>query len=346
MPLPVKKIFFLINFILINCYFFSYAQNISLDNHSNFINKENKKIILRISHSGDINSIEHKSIEQFKLSVEKLSNHQMEVKVFAKSQLYNANEEMEALQVGISELAILNFDTIIKSGIKEYELLKLPYLFTDLNKAHYLLDNQIGQKLGKKLNDKNIYLLNYWDQGFKQFSSLNNLDSLENLKDLNVLTNESENSFHQMELLRTNPYYYSDIIKAIKEKKINVVEDTIINLYHNNVFKYYNNLLITSHSYDGSAFVINYAFWQRLNSSQQEIVKNSAQLATQYSRSLTANYEYNIFNWLKKSNKVTIKIISQKDLQFFKKIMIVSHEKQLNNQNKELLLEIYQQLKK
>src|SRR5215510_843994 len=89
-------------------------------------------IVIKFSHVVADDTPKGKGSLKFKELVEKYTGGKVRIEVYANSQLYKDKEEVEALQLGAVQMLAPSTAKFAPLGVKEFEGLDLPFLFTDL----------------------------------------------------------------------------------------------------------------------------------------------------------------------------------------------------------------------
>src|SRR6476619_4849936 len=79
-------------------------------------------IIIKFSHVVSTDTPKGKTVEFFKKLVEERSKGRVKVQVYANSQLYKDNEELEALQLGSVQMLAPSLGKFGPMGLKEFDV--------------------------------------------------------------------------------------------------------------------------------------------------------------------------------------------------------------------------------
>eukprot|EP01029_Cantina_marsupialis_P010889 TRINITY_DN2457_c0_g1_i3.p1 TRINITY_DN2457_c0_g1~~TRINITY_DN2457_c0_g1_i3.p1 ORF type:complete len:169 (+),score=34.62 TRINITY_DN2457_c0_g1_i3:68-574(+) len=125
---------------------------------------------LKFSHVVSANTPKGKAADFFEKRLEELSGGKIDVQVYPSSQLYNDNAVVKALRLNSVQMAAPSFSKFGKI-VPQLALFDLPFLFNDIDHLHRVQDGEVGTKLKDMVTAKGIVALDFWDNGFKQFSS-------------------------------------------------------------------------------------------------------------------------------------------------------------------------------
>ena len=124
-------------------------------------------IVIKFSHVVATDTPKGKGAERFKQLAEERTGGRVKVEVYPNSVLYKDKEELEALQIGAVQMLAPSVSKFGPLGAREFEAFDLPFIFPDKAVLARVTEGPIGQSLFRKLEDKGIKGLAYWDNGFK-----------------------------------------------------------------------------------------------------------------------------------------------------------------------------------
>jgi C4-dicarboxylate-binding protein DctP len=122
-------------------------------------------IIVKFSHVVSPDAPKGKAALLFKQLAEKYTDGKVTVEVYPNSSLYKDKEELEALQLGSVQLLAPSISKFGPLGVKEFDVFDLPFLMTDDTHARQMMASPMMAELNKKLEDKGVEPLAYWDNG-------------------------------------------------------------------------------------------------------------------------------------------------------------------------------------
>jgi C4-dicarboxylate-binding protein DctP len=122
-------------------------------------------IIVKFSHVVSPDAPKGKAALLFKQLAEKYTEGKVTVEVYPNSSLYKDKEELEALQLGSVQLLAPSISKFGPLGVKEFDVFDLPFLMTDDTHARQMMASPMMAELNKKLEDKGVEPLAYWDNG-------------------------------------------------------------------------------------------------------------------------------------------------------------------------------------
>src|SRR6201988_1498031 len=122
-------------------------------------------MIIKFSHVVSPDAPKGKAAVKFKELAEQYTNGKVKVEVYPNSSLYKDKEELEALQLNSVQLLAPSISKFAPLGVKEYDVFDLPFLMRDEARARQMMASPMMADLNKKLEDKGVEPLAYWDNG-------------------------------------------------------------------------------------------------------------------------------------------------------------------------------------
>src|SRR6201997_5185729 len=122
-------------------------------------------IIIKFSHVVSPDAPKGKAALMFKQLAEKYTNGKVTVEVYPNSSLYKDKEELEALQLGTVQLLAPSISKFGPLGVREFDVFDLPFLMSDDARARQMMASPMMADLNKKVEDKGVTPLAYWDNG-------------------------------------------------------------------------------------------------------------------------------------------------------------------------------------
>ncbi|MGB6328845.1 MAG: TRAP transporter substrate-binding protein [Halarcobacter sp.] len=237
---------------------------------------------LKFSHVVSDNTPKGKAARYFEQKLEELSKGRIDVQVYPSSQLYNDNAVVKALRLNSVQMAAPSFSKFGKI-VPNLALFDLPFLFKDIDHLHRVQDGAVGDKLKEMVTAKGIVALDFWDNGFKQFSSSTKaLIKPSDAKGQKFRIMSSKVLEAQMHAVGGNPQMmpFSEVYSGLQQGVIDAAENPISNIYTKKFHEVQKYLTISDHGYLGYLVVMSKKFWKSLPADLQANVKQAMKEAT------------------------------------------------------------------
>lgn len=131
---------------------------------------------------------------KFKEVAEQESDGTIEVEVHAGTIGTEESELVEKLQLGAADVVLVSPGFMTQTGIKEVDLLSLPYLFSSYEHWEKVVDGEVGEKMGEIINNKSdnsFKLLGYWSAGVRHYYGKKPLETIDDIKGMSIRTQTS-----------------------------------------------------------------------------------------------------------------------------------------------------------
>lgn len=223
----------------------------------------------------------------FKEEVERATNNQIVVQLYPNRQLGDEKQMLEGLRFGTVDLALVT-NSVVAQLEPSFQLFDLPFLFSDAQQAHKVLDSQIGETMGAKLEPKGIVLLGYAEGGFRQM--LNNKKPVTSPADVQgVKYRVMQNPLFIDMFNRLGgsavPMAWGETFTAVQQGTIDGLEGAVSVFYASKFQEVTKYLSLTNHNYSAVELLISSRSLKKLTPEQQTLVRNSAVRAVAAQRS-------------------------------------------------------------
>ena len=289
---------------------------------------------MKVSHVVSASTPKGKAADFFEKRVEELTAGKVDVQVFPNSQLYGDGEEMKALVMDNVQLIMPSLSKFT-SIAPEMQLFDLPFLFKDKDHLYKVMDGEVGNILKSKIDaKKQMIALDYWDAGFKHFST--------NAKPIVLPEDAAGHKYRiqsskvleaQFKAIGGNPQVlpFSEVYSALQQGVVDGTENPLSNFYTKKFHEVQSSVTLTSHGYLGYLVVMSEKFWNKLPKDIQANVTQAMKEATELERKESALEDAKIMEDLRKyakdTNKLQIIELTPEQKQKWEKTMAVVYPK-------------------
>ena len=270
-------------------------------------------------------SIHTKSVEYFidELSSEFITDFIMDIT----NDGDKASSLIEKTQQGEIHASYL-LSSYFEKILPEIQILDLPYLFNSRNEAYNSLRSDLFNYIDKKLKNKNLKLLGFWDNGIRHISS--KIKLIKNLSDCKGQVIRTTPSPLHIEIFRKlgfipKPLDVGDFKLAIEKNDIDAQENPLTNYWNFGVYKKQEFISLTSHIFGFCLFVINDDYFNKLSDLNQKFLINKSKETTKFQRRLAISEDDILIKKIKSKN-IKIENIDKDDLEGFKRATNNFHE--------------------
>ncbi|MBR2494977.1 DctP family TRAP transporter solute-binding subunit [Helicobacter sp.] len=278
--------------------------------------KEQESYTIKFSHVVSSGTPKGKAADFFAKRVEELSQGKIKVEVFPSTQLVDDDKVFQELKRNNVQMAAPSFSKFTPI-VKEFNLWDVPFIFRDSEHLHKVMDGEVGDILKEKIAQKGFIALDYWDAGFKHFSSNKKpIIVPEDAKGQKLRIQTSKVLEEQIKAMGANPQVinFGEVYSALQTGVVDGTENPLSNFYNSKFYEVQKSLTLSSHGYLGYLVVMSEKFWRELPSDLQEVVKQAIKEATEFEREESARDESqllaNLNDYAKQSDKLTIYTLS------------------------------------
>lgn len=268
-----------------------------------------------------------KAADFFAKRLEEITNGQIKVQVFPSAQLYDDDRVFMAMKMGNVQMAAPSFSKFTPLA-PEFQLFDMPFIFRDTEHLYKILDGEVGGIIKKKIESKGFVALDYWDAGFKQFSSNKRpLVSPQDAKGQKFRIMSSKVLEEQTKAIGGNPQVlpFSEVYSALQQGVVDAAENPLSNFYNSKFHEVQASLTISNHGYLGYLVIVSDKFWKSLSADLQEKVKQAMKEATVFERKESVEDEDRLLakiqEYAKNTGKLEIKVLSPEQKAQWQEVM-------------------------
>jgi TRAP-type transport system periplasmic protein len=242
-------------------------------------------------------------MEKFAEIVAAKSGGKIKVNIFPGGTLGSDQANVSALQGGTLEMASMN-SGIFASQVKEFAIFDFPFMFSNTKEADAVLDSPFGKNLHKKLEDKGLVGLAYYELGFRNITNgkrpINKVEDLEGLK-LRVIPNPINVDWVKALGANPTPLPWPEVYAALEQKAVDGQENPFATINSAKLYEVQKHMVLSNHQYNPQSVVISKRFWEKLTPAEQKILSEAAIESAKYQRAEARNQSAGILENLKKN---------------------------------------------
>lgn len=237
-----------------------------------------------ITHVLTPDSPKGRALQYFAREVETASGGVIALRIHDSARLYDDAEGMAALQFGAIHF-LAPTTTKMAPLVPELAFLDIPFLFESREEYYALLAGSFGDYLREQLRLKDVRLLAFWDNGFKQLSnSIGKVSYPEDLQgfSIRVMSGTDMSRYYQRYGATAIDLSFREMRQLIRLGAVDGAENTVINFANEDLAPLQPHLTLTNHGLMVYAFVMRESHYQSLPEVQQQIIDHAARQATDY----------------------------------------------------------------
>lgn len=217
---------------------------------------------------------------------DKKSNGRIKITVYSGAQLGSDQQMQAALRGGTQEFTVPSTATLANL-VKEFGVIGLPFSFASEKQADAVLDGPFGQGLLAKLPEKDLVGLNFWENGFRNFTnSKRPITKAEDLAGLKVRTMQNNLYIDLFNGLGSNavPMPVNELFTALETRAVDAQENPFTVVHAQKFYDVQKYLSTTGHAYDALVLVASKKFWDGLKAEDRSLLQAAAAEATAFQR--------------------------------------------------------------
>jgi tripartite ATP-independent transporter DctP family solute receptor len=262
----------------------------------------------------------------FKEEVERLTNNEVVIQLYPNRQLGDEKQMLEGLKFGTVDLALIT-NSVIAQTEPAFQLIDLPFLFSNESQAHELLDSDVGKSIAQKLTSKGVTHLGFTEGGFRQM--LNNKQPVYEPGDVGgVKYRVMQNPMFIDMFTRLGgaavPMAWGETYTAVQQGTIDGLEGAVAVFYASKFQEITKYLSITNHNYSAVSLLASNRALKKLNDDQLAKVKDAARHTVVEQRKRNATLSKETLELMKEGG---IQVNNIKDVKPFRDAMKPIYDK-------------------
>lgn len=221
------------------------------------------QVVLRFSHVVKKGAPKDLVVDKFKALVEKYSEGRIRVENYADSALFGDRDEMKAVMDGRVDMiapSLSKTDQLYKEKANNpYLVLDVPFLFESPDMVKKMAGNPVLDEMANTIDKKEVRIIGVWDNGLKQLSINNQVNSLADLKDKRIRVQPSAVLKATVKSWSAVPreLSYAEVYNGLLYQTLDGAENPISNFYASRFHDVQKYLYTTNHGYLGYAWIVN-----------------------------------------------------------------------------------------
>ncbi|WP_158734916.1 DctP family TRAP transporter solute-binding subunit [Alteribacillus sp. YIM 98480] len=282
---------------------------------------EGPEYVFRFAHEESPDSVQNDYAEAFKEKIEKKTDGRVVVEIYPVGQLGDATQQAEQLQIGAIDFAIVspgNTGTMVP----ENQLFVLHFLFSDNMEVNQKVLNESDalDQLSQLYEEKNIKVLDYWTEGFQQWTSNNNISEPADFSGLKFRTIPSPLLTASYEAYGANPtpMAYEEVYSGLQLNMIDGQENPFFAVEEMNFHEVQNYLIDSRHALYATTTAVNPDYYESLPEDIQDKVDDTIEELAEESFKIQEKRNEEALESIQSDNEVEITELSDEERNAFR----------------------------
>jgi C4-dicarboxylate-binding protein DctP len=300
-------------------------------------------IIVKFSHVVSPDAPKGKAALLFKELAEKYTNGKVKVEVYPNSSLYKDKEELEALQLGSVQLLAPSISKFGPLGIKEFDVFDLPFLMTDDARARQMMASPMMAELNKKLENKGVKPLSYWDNGAHVYTCNKPLIRPEDFRGLKMRIQGSKVLDAVARELGAIPQImaFSELYQALQTGVVDGEDNVPSNILTQRFYEVQKYLTVSYHGRLTYGLVTNKKFWEGLPADVRAPLDRAVKETTDFFNETAAKDNADALEKIKASGKIQVHMLTDDEKKAWVAKLMPVHKEMQSRFGKEFIDRIY-----
>lgn len=216
---------------------------------------------------------------EFARLVEERTEGRIKIEVFTGGQLGGDEQAiLEQVQFGAIDFTRVNFAPMTEFA-PILNLLQMPYLFTDADHMHKVIDSEIGKELLDSVEAGNFIGLALYDAGTRNFyNSVRPVKTVEDMKGLKIRTTQSQLIVDMVEALGASatPMAFGEVYSSLQTGVIDGAENNWVSYDQNSHYEVAKYISLDGHTAPPEILVCSKMVFDKLSPEDQQILRECA----------------------------------------------------------------------
>ncbi|MCI8416600.1 MAG: TRAP transporter substrate-binding protein DctP [Lachnospiraceae bacterium] len=235
-------------------------------------------IELRASHTNPASSMMGVALEEFAEKINEKTEGRYHVTVYHDGQLGDERDNVEGIQLGNLDIAIVNA-SVLGNFVPKLGVFDLPYVIQGTEHADEVFMGKIGDDAMGWVEEAGVKGLGIWESGFRNLTNsrrpINTIDDVAGLR-IRVM----ENEIHQKLWIALGadavPMAWGETYTALQQGALDGQENPTSVILANNVQEVNKNLAMTEHIYSIVVPIMSVELWNSMSQEDQKLFQEAA----------------------------------------------------------------------
>jgi len=273
-----------------------------------FIARAASKITLKLGHLANEQDPWHKACLKFSEEVARLTNGEVDIKVFPNEQLGKETDLIKGIQLGTVDFTITGES--LQNWAPSAALLAVPYAIRDVDHMSKVVNGPVGAKIAANIEDKTqLRPLTYFPRGPRNLTSNRPImtpDELNGLK-LRVPNVPLFVSFWQALGAKPTPMAFSEVFTSLQNGTIEAQENPLALIKSASFYEVQKNVNLTEHVVSWIYLAGSAKKLDKMPKAHRDAIMAAAKTAGDYEHKLFAEDEKNLAAELKAKGMTFVK---------------------------------------
>jgi C4-dicarboxylate-binding protein DctP len=293
--------------------------------------RADEPIVLKFSHVVTPDAPKGKAALFFKELAEKYTSGRVKVEIYPNSSLYKDKEELEALQLSSVQLLAPSIAKFSPLGVQEFDIFDLPFLLSDEVRARQMIASPMMADLNKKLENKGVLPLAYWDNGAYDYTANKPLIVPDDFRGMKMRIQGGKVQDAVARELGAIPQIiaFGELYQALQTGVVDGEDNVPTNILTQRFYEVQKHLTISHHGRLTYALITNKTFWNGLPPDVRAQLDRAVKESTDFFNATAAKDNEEAIEKIRASGKTEIHVLTEAERKtWINKLMPVHTEMQ------------------
>ncbi|MCL7745705.1 TRAP transporter substrate-binding protein [Halalkalibacter alkaliphilus] len=227
-----------------------------------------------------------KATNKFAELVEEKTEGTIKVEVHDSASLGTQREALEGMKIGTMG-GTVSLEPV-SAWVEEIGIFGVPYLFEDSDHLNNFLTSESGEELNELMIEEGFKPLTYFMRAPRQISSNKKIESIDDLRGLNIRVPESPTAPPAFEAMgaRVVTLPISEVYSALQQNVIDAQENPITQIYSDKFYEVQDYITLSNHQYQAAYLLISNDIFESLTDEQKQAIEEAAQETKEFEHNL------------------------------------------------------------
>ncbi len=300
-------------------------------------------LVLKFSHVVSPDAPKGKAALLFKQLAEKYTDGKVTVEVYPNSSLYKDKEELEALQLSSVHFLAPSISKFGPLGVKEFDVFDLPFLMTDDDHARQMMASPMMAEFNKKLEDKGVKPLAYWDNGAHVYTANKPLISPDDFQGMKMRIQGGKVLDAVARQLGAIPQIiaFGELYQALQTGVVDGEDNVPSNIYTQKFYDVQKYLTVSHHGRLTYALITNAKFWDSLPPDIRPGLDRAVKESTVFFDDTAAHDNVAALDQIKATGKMEFHVQTDAEKKAWIAKLMPVHQEMASRFGKDFIQEVY-----
>jgi tripartite ATP-independent transporter DctP family solute receptor len=273
-----------------------------------FIKQAHAQTRLTLGHGAAPGNPRAVAATKFAELVSSKTNGSIIINVAGSEQLGNDTAMLTSLRTGVLDFTI-NSQGATGGIVPEINALGLPFLFDNASRAYEILQGDIGANLSKRMADRGLILVDWWDNGVRHIS--NSKRPIEKPADLSGMKIRTPADAMTVDIFKalgaaTEQIAFSELYIALQQGVVDGQENPLANIASSKLYEVTPFISLSAHKWESTPFLMSRMAQGRIGEPERKAIEEAAREAGQEQRNLMRDGEARYLAQFEADSKITV----------------------------------------